>query len=134
MISGIVVWTGNGKALVISHIVLGSILTLALFALAYQAYRAKVSLKLVLVAAVWGFQSGVWRRRRFSLEPETGLRRFCTCCAALERLGWQKCWPPKFARRAVDFLFTEMTGVGLGVALFSFVIGFIIRHWLGVDI
>ena len=57
LISGIVVWTGNGEALVISHIVLGSILTLALFALAYQAYRAKVSLKLVLVAAVWGLES-----------------------------------------------------------------------------
>ncbi len=35
LISGIVVWTGNGEALVIGHIVLGSILTLALFALAY---------------------------------------------------------------------------------------------------
>jgi len=30
--------------------------------------------------------------------------------------------------------FTEMTSVSLGVALFSFVIGFIIRHWLGVDV
>lgn len=30
--------------------------------------------------------------------------------------------------------FIEMTGVSLGVALFSFVIGFIIRQWLGVDI
>jgi hypothetical protein len=46
---GIVVWTGNGEALVIDHIVLGSILTLALFALTYQAYRVIVSLRLVLV-------------------------------------------------------------------------------------
>ena len=54
LISGIVFWTGNAEALVIGHIVLGSILTLALFALAYQVYRAEVSPKLVLVAAVWG--------------------------------------------------------------------------------
>jgi VIT1/CCC1 family predicted Fe2+/Mn2+ transporter len=30
--------------------------------------------------------------------------------------------------------FVEMAGVSLGVALFSFVIGYIIRQWLGVDI
>jgi len=30
--------------------------------------------------------------------------------------------------------FTEMAGVSLGVALFSFVIGYLIRQWLGVDI
>lgn len=30
--------------------------------------------------------------------------------------------------------FLEMAGVSLGVALFSFVIGFIIRQWLGVDV
>jgi hypothetical protein len=32
----------------------GSILTLALFALVYQAYCVKVSPKLVLVGVVWG--------------------------------------------------------------------------------
>lgn len=30
--------------------------------------------------------------------------------------------------------FTEMAGVSLGVALFSFVIGYLIRQWLGVEI
>ena len=69
LISGIVVWTGNGEALVISHIVLGSILTLALFALAYQAYRAKVSLKLVLVAAVWGLGFPIWGLAQGKIFP-----------------------------------------------------------------
>ena len=30
--------------------------------------------------------------------------------------------------------FTEMAGVSLGVAIFSFVIGYIIRQWLGVEV
>ncbi len=60
LISGIVFWIGNAETLVISHIVLGSLLTLALFALAYQAYRAEVSPKLVLVAAVWGLGLPIW--------------------------------------------------------------------------
>jgi len=30
--------------------------------------------------------------------------------------------------------FTEMAGVSLAVAVFSFVIGYIIRQWLGVEV
>ena len=30
--------------------------------------------------------------------------------------------------------FFEMAGLSLGVALFSFIIGFFIRGWLGVDV
>ena len=30
--------------------------------------------------------------------------------------------------------FTEMAGVSLAVALFSFVIGYVIRQWLGVEV
>lgn len=30
--------------------------------------------------------------------------------------------------------FVEMAGVSLGVALFSFVIGYVIRLWLGVEV
>lgn len=69
LISGIVVWTGNDEALVIGHIVLGSILTLAPFALAYQAYCAKVSLKLVLVAAVWGLGLPIWGLAQEKIFP-----------------------------------------------------------------
>ncbi len=38
-------------------------------------------------------------------------------------------WGESFRRR-----FLEMAGVSLGVAAFSFVIGYLIRRWLGVDI
>jgi len=30
--------------------------------------------------------------------------------------------------------FTEMAGVSLGGVLFSFVIGYVIRQWLGVEV
>jgi len=30
--------------------------------------------------------------------------------------------------------FAEMAGISLGVAAFSFVLGFLIRNWLGVDV
>jgi hypothetical protein len=69
LISGIVFWTGNAEALVISHIMLGSILTLALFVLSYQAYRAQVSPKLVLVAAVWGPVLPIWGLAQEKIFP-----------------------------------------------------------------
>jgi hypothetical protein len=71
LISGIVFWTGNAEVLVIGHIVLGSILTLALFALSYQAYRAKVSPKLVLVGAVWGLGLPIWGLAQEKIFPGT---------------------------------------------------------------
>ena len=43
----------RGITWILNHILLGSILTLALFVLTYQAYRAGVSKWMVLIAAVW---------------------------------------------------------------------------------
>lgn len=60
LISGFVFWSGNAEALVPMHMLLGSILTLALFGLAYQAYRAKVTPWLVILAVVWGIGLPVW--------------------------------------------------------------------------
>jgi hypothetical protein len=50
---GIAFWTGNAGSLVILHTLLGSLLTVALFVLVYQAYRAGVSTMLVGLAAIW---------------------------------------------------------------------------------
>jgi hypothetical protein len=53
LIVGIVVWPGNADALIAPHVVLGVVLTLTLFVLEYQAFRAGVSPALVALAVVW---------------------------------------------------------------------------------
>jgi hypothetical protein len=60
LLSGIVFWTGNAKTLVIGHILLGSILTIALFMVTYRAYRNEVSLWLVIIAAAWSLGLPIW--------------------------------------------------------------------------
>ena len=71
LILGIVVWTGNADSLILLHILLGSILTLALFALTFQAYRAGVPRPLVIVAAVWGLILPVWGLAQEKILPES---------------------------------------------------------------
>jgi hypothetical protein len=69
LISGVVFWTGNAKALVICHILLGSIMTVALFILTYQGYRAGVSQWLVLIAAVWALGLPIWGLAQEKIFP-----------------------------------------------------------------
>ncbi len=69
IVAGIVFWTGNARALIPAHIILGTILTLALFVLAYQAYRARVSRWLVLVAVLWGIGLPLWGMAQDSIFP-----------------------------------------------------------------
>ncbi len=70
LILGIVFWTGSAHSLVIFHILLGSILTLALFALTYLAYRAGVSRWLVLIAAVWAIGLPIWGLAQNRIFPD----------------------------------------------------------------
>ena len=60
LVLGILFWTGNAQSLILFHILLGCLLTLALFALVYQAFRAGVSRWLVIVAAVWAIGLPIW--------------------------------------------------------------------------
>jgi hypothetical protein len=53
LIVGVVIWPGNADGLIASHIVLGAVLTITLFVLEYQAFRAGVSPGLVVLAVVW---------------------------------------------------------------------------------
>ena len=53
LLLGLGVWTGNFDILVPIHILLGLLLVIALFALAYRAARAGVSIWLVILAVVW---------------------------------------------------------------------------------
>lgn len=72
LILGIVVWTGNADFLIIYHILVGSILVIALWVLAYQALRAGVSKWLVILAAAWGLILPIWGLAQEKLLPETG--------------------------------------------------------------
>jgi hypothetical protein len=69
LILGIVFWTGNADFLVICHIVLGCILVIALWVLAYLAYRAGVSQWLVIVAVVWGLILPIWGLSQDKILP-----------------------------------------------------------------
>lgn len=51
LVLGLLFWTGNAYSLVQAHVWLGYILTLALFVLIFQAFRAGVS-PAILIAAI----------------------------------------------------------------------------------
>lgn len=53
LILGIVFWTGDIEFLVICHILLGSLLTIGLFALVFRAHRSGVSKWAIIISAVW---------------------------------------------------------------------------------
>src|SRR5258708_34977261 len=52
---GVLFWTGNALTLIPVHMLVGLVLVLSLWTLAFIAARAGVSLGLVIVAALWGF-------------------------------------------------------------------------------
>jgi hypothetical protein len=60
LILGIVVWIGSADSLVSIHILLGVVITLALFLLVYQALRAGVNRWLVALAGLWAIGLPVW--------------------------------------------------------------------------
>ena len=53
LIMGVVIWPGNADGLILPHVALGAVLSLALLVLAYQGFRAGVSPGLVLLAVIW---------------------------------------------------------------------------------
>ena len=71
LLLGIAFWTGNAGSLVLVHILLGSLLTLALFVLLYQAYRAKVSTILVGLAAIWAIGLPIYGILQGRILPDT---------------------------------------------------------------
>jgi hypothetical protein len=70
LILGIAVWTGNADFLIMFHILLGSVLTVALWVLAYQASRAGVSQWLVILAVVWALVLPIWGLAQEHILPE----------------------------------------------------------------
>ena len=54
LVLGIVIWTGNGDALIPVHIALGVVLVLTLWTIAFMAARAGVPAGTVTFPAAWG--------------------------------------------------------------------------------
>ena len=73
LILGIVFWTGNALFLVICHILLGCILTLALLTLTYQAFRAGAATWLVVVATVCELALPIWGLAQRHILPASFL-------------------------------------------------------------
>ena len=69
LVLGIVFWTGIADFLVIWHILLGSILVIALWVLAYQASCAGVAQWLVILTAVWGLVLPIWGLAQEKIFP-----------------------------------------------------------------
>ena len=71
LVLGIIIWTAEADSLIMPHILIGSIFTIALFILTYQAYRAGVSLWLVGLAAVWALILPIWGLAQEKILPES---------------------------------------------------------------
>ena len=54
LVLGLLIWTGGFAALVPVHMVLGFVLVLALWTVAYAGYLVRVSTGLAALAAFWG--------------------------------------------------------------------------------
>ena len=55
IVLGVLFWTGNARALIPVHMLIGLVLVLSLWTLAFLAVRAGVNRGLVALAVVWGF-------------------------------------------------------------------------------
>jgi len=71
LVLGIVFWTGNAEKLVIAHILLGLVLTIALLLLTFRAYRTGVVRWLVIMAAVWAVGLPLWGILQEKIFPES---------------------------------------------------------------
>ena len=71
LVLGVIVWTGTADALIMIHALIGSIFTIALFTVTYQAYRADVLPWLVILTAVWALVLPVWGLAQEKIFPES---------------------------------------------------------------
>jgi hypothetical protein len=55
IVLGVLFWTGNVRGLIPVHMLLGLVLVLSLWTLAFLAARAGVDRRFVALAVVWGF-------------------------------------------------------------------------------
>jgi hypothetical protein len=55
IVLGVLFWTGNARVLIPVHMLIGLVLVLSLWTLAFLAARAGVNRGLVTLAVIWGF-------------------------------------------------------------------------------
>jgi len=72
LVLGIIVWPGKADFLIPVHILIGSILVVALLVLAYQASRARISTGLVILTVVWALVLPVWGLVQANILPDAG--------------------------------------------------------------
>jgi hypothetical protein len=72
LVLGFIVWPGNADVLIPVHILIGSILVVALLVLTYQATRSRISTGLIILAVLWAFVLPAWGLAQEKLLPETG--------------------------------------------------------------
>jgi hypothetical protein len=70
LILGGIVWTAEADSLIMPHMLIGTIFTVALFILTYQAYRAGVVRWLVGLTAVWALVLPIWGAAQEHIFPE----------------------------------------------------------------
>ncbi|MFN8410798.1 MAG: hypothetical protein U0Z26_00265 [Anaerolineales bacterium] len=70
LILGGIVWAVEADSLIMPHMLVGTIFTIALFILTYQAYRAGVVRWLVALAAVWALVLPIWGAAQEHIFPE----------------------------------------------------------------
>ena len=71
LILGGVVWAIEADYLIMPHMTIGTIFTIALFIITYKAYRAGISKGLVILAAVWALILPIWGASQESILPES---------------------------------------------------------------
>jgi hypothetical protein len=71
IVLGFIIWPGNSDFLIPVHILIGSVLVIALLTLSYQSARLKISNGLIIFAVVWAFMLPILGLTQESLLPET---------------------------------------------------------------
>ena len=71
LVLGVIVWSMEADVLIMPHILVGTIFTVALFILVYQAWRAGVQPGLVILAVVWALVLPVWGVAQEKILPES---------------------------------------------------------------
>ncbi len=72
LVLGIITWSGRTNFLIPFHILIGSVLVIALLTLSYLAVRSQISAGLVILAVVWALFLPAWGLAQKMLLPETG--------------------------------------------------------------
>ena len=70
LILGGVIWAIEADYLIMPHMTIGTIFTIALFIITYKAYRAGISKGLVILAAVWALILPIWGASQELILPE----------------------------------------------------------------